>query len=203
MKHNFDKAFKLVVGHEGGLSLDPRDRGNWTTGVINKGTLRGTKYGVSAMTYPNVDIQNLTIEQAKEIYYRDFWGKIKGDLLPSGLDYLLFDIAINHGTRDAGVFIQRAVGATPDGAIGPQTLGRINARSTREMIISVNVERAFDYGNIGTFITYGRGWSRRNIESTLTALEMISASEPPLDPSKADVSQDDTILGGLFRRVNQ
>ena len=59
---NFERAFEKLIDHEKGLSLDPKDRGNWTTGVIGKGELKGTKYGVSAMSYPHLDIRNLTLE---------------------------------------------------------------------------------------------------------------------------------------------
>lgn len=65
--YNFKKAFELTVGHEGGYGNDKRDRGNWTTGVIGEGELKGTKYGVSAMSYPDYDIENLTLEQAEKI----------------------------------------------------------------------------------------------------------------------------------------
>jgi lysozyme family protein len=117
MKDNYDTAFKLVVGHEGGFTNDRNDRGNWTSGVIGKGTLRGTKYGISAMSYPTTDIKNLTLDQAKEIYRTDFWNKAQCDLMPIGVDYLLFDASVNHGVSRANRFLQEALGVTADGKI--------------------------------------------------------------------------------------
>ena len=68
---NFDNAFDRVIGHEGGFTDDPLYRGNWTSGTCNVGKCNGTKYGLSAMTYPILDIRNLTLNQAKDIYKRD------------------------------------------------------------------------------------------------------------------------------------
>ena len=67
-KLTFDQAFERLIGHEGNFTNDKDDRGNWTTGIIGKGQLKGTKYGISAMTYPQLDIKNLTLDQAKQIY---------------------------------------------------------------------------------------------------------------------------------------
>ncbi|MFH4425265.1 glycosyl hydrolase 108 family protein [Vibrio alginolyticus] len=69
----FDKLFDRIMGHEGGLSLNPKDRGNWTSGIVGVGELKGSKYGVSAMSYPDLDIANLTRTECKEIVYRDFY----------------------------------------------------------------------------------------------------------------------------------
>ena len=63
----FNLMFDKLIGAEGGFQNDPKDRGNWTSGIIGKGECKGTKYGVSAMAYPDLDIENLTIEQAKKI----------------------------------------------------------------------------------------------------------------------------------------
>ena len=68
---NFDNAFDRVIGHEGGFTDDPLYRGNWTSGVCGVGECKGTKYGLAAMTYPILDIRNLTLNQAKDIYKRD------------------------------------------------------------------------------------------------------------------------------------
>ena len=67
----FDVIFDRVLGHEGGFQADPRDRGNWTGGEVGKGELKGTKYGVAAMTYPELDIESLTKADAKIIFRRD------------------------------------------------------------------------------------------------------------------------------------
>lgn len=194
MKHNFDKAFELVVGHEGGFTRDRRDRGNWTTGRIGQGELKGTKFGVSAMSYPDLDIKNLTVAQAKEIYRRDYWDRTLCDLLPSGIDYLVFDAAVNHGRKKSAQILQSAVGANPDGVIGPRTLDQVQRTDTDRAMTEFVVNRQLFYTAISTWKHYKKGWTRRNIESLLHASHIASSDV-------SDIDNPDTVLGGLFRRV--
>lgn len=176
MKQNYDKSFSLVIGSEGGFQNDPNDRGNWTTGVIGKGQNKGTKYGVSAMSYPRLDIKNLTLAQAKAIYKEDYWDACRCDELPAGVDYLVFDIAVNHGVKDGATFLQRSVGATPDGVIGPRTLAAVAARRPQAIAEELCVVRAFDYISLGSFSRFGRGWMRRLMHTLTAADDMIEAA---------------------------
>lgn len=70
---NFDQAFRIILKHEGGFQSLPNDKGNWTGGKVGVGELKGTKYGISAARFPDLDIANLTIEQAGEIYRGQYW----------------------------------------------------------------------------------------------------------------------------------
>ena len=85
---NFDRVFDIVVGHEGGFTANPADCGNWTGGVIGTGTCRGTRFGISAAAYPDLDIANLSLDVAKALYQRDYWQRIAGDRLPASLALL-------------------------------------------------------------------------------------------------------------------
>ena len=175
MKHNFEPSFEAVIGHEGGLSLDREDRGNWTSGKIGVGKLNGTKYGVSAMAYPDLDIRNLTLQDAKDIYRRDYWNKARCDDLPPGLDYLTFDSGINHGVSRAGRFLQTAVGAKVDGQIGPATVARASAVFDLSKAVSeFCVTRGLFYTEIETFQRYKLGWFRRLFETHWIALELVA-----------------------------
>uniref|UniRef100_UPI00300B3D77 glycosyl hydrolase 108 family protein n=1 Tax=Acinetobacter higginsii TaxID=70347 RepID=UPI00300B3D77 len=98
---NFDKAFDRLIGHEAGYSSDKRDPGNWTGGKVGIGVLKGTKFGIAANTYPNLDIKNLTIEQAKQIYKKDWWDKLGADSLHSSIVFQLLDFAVNAGKARA------------------------------------------------------------------------------------------------------
>lgn len=97
----FDRAFSLVIGSEGIYSNDPNDAGNWTGGKPNAGTLKGTKYGISAAMYPALDIAALTLEDAKAIYYRDYWQTSGADRLTWPMAYVQFDTSVLHGVPDA------------------------------------------------------------------------------------------------------
>lgn len=158
---NFDEAFKITVGHEGGLTLNRADRGNWTTGVIGKGELRGTKYGISAMAYPQEDIKNLSIDRAKQLYKRDYWDKCRCDELPNGIKFHVFDAAVNSGVKRGIQTLQQASGVADDGIIGPNTLRASNAKDPGELLASFYSFRISFYTQIGTFKDFGRGWMNR------------------------------------------
>ncbi len=171
----YDDAFARVIGHEGKFQNDPKDRGNWTTGVIGKGELKGTKFGVSAMSYPFLDIRNLTLDEAKAIYRRDFWLRVDGDKLHDALAYQLFDAAINHGIGNAIRMLQRAVGVADDGGMGPITHAAVKARGTDDTLKLFNAERIEFFTKISTFDRFGRGWMRRVAQNLRYAADDYSA----------------------------
>lgn len=157
----FDEAFKRLIGHEGGYSTDRRDPGNWTGGRVGVGTLKGTKFGLAANTYPNLDIKNLTLAQAKAIYKKDWWDKLGADGMHSAIVFQLWDFAINAGKIRAIKELQQAVGVPADGIIGPQTLAAVNAHDLNDVILSLTAERLKFYTSLSTFKTYGKGWTNR------------------------------------------
>lgn len=157
----FDEVFARLIGHEGGFSDDPKDPGNWTGGRPGVGKLLGTKYGIAANTYPDIDIKALTIEQAKAIYRRDWWDKIHADQLPGAVACQLWDFAVNAGIARAVISLQRAVGVADDGKLGPRTLAAVNAMPVPDVISRFNAERLDFYTSLSTWPTYGKGWARR------------------------------------------
>lgn len=201
MNDNFDTIFEKLIGHEGGYTRHRQDRGNWTSGRVGVGELKGTKYGISAMAYPKLDIKNLTLEDAKAIYRHDYWDVVRGDELPSGIDYIVFDIAVNHGPNDAIRWLQDAVGTTVDGKFGPKTLSAVWASDPVRTITKIGITRMHDYISLSTFNTFGRGWTRRNFEvvvdAVLFALDRSKAEMVPV----GDEPVSKGFLGGLFRRV--
>jgi lysozyme family protein len=158
---NFDQAFERLLGHEGVLSMDPNDRGNWTGGQKGVGTLKGSKYGISAMSYPNEDIANLTVERAKAIYARDFWGPAGCDAVPAAARFDLFDFAVNSGVTTAVRNLQRACGADVDGKLGPRTLSALQAMHPARFIARFNGHRLLFMADLKAWETQGRGWARR------------------------------------------
>lgn len=179
MSDRFDLCFDRVVGHEGGLSLDRNDRGNWTSGKIGVGSLNGTKYGISAMAYPHADIRNLTLQDAKDIYRRDYWNKCRCDDLPKAIDYLVFDAAVNHGNSRSAKFLQTAVGVSADGVIGEKTVAKVSAQNSLENTASqFCVTRGLYYTEIGTFQRYKLGWFRRLFDTHATAIaELVGGND--------------------------
>jgi lysozyme family protein len=158
---SFDKMFGRVIGHEGKFQNNHGDRGNWTSGVVGEGELRGTKYGVSAMSYPDEDIRNLTYARAKDIYREDFWLRVGGDKLHAAVAFQLFDAAINHGIGNAVRMLQRAVDVADDGVVGEVTRGAIQETGVDDALKLFNAERVVFFTKISTFDRFGRGWMRR------------------------------------------
>ena len=161
MSLTFDQAFERLIGHEGKFTNDRQDRGNWTTGVIGKGELKGTNYGISAMTYPDLDIKNLTLVQAKQIYKRDWWDKINADQINPALVFQVWDFAINAGMGTAKRKLQLAVGVLDDGIIGNLTIQAINKAELNDILLKFNAERLKYYTSLSTWPRYGKGWTLR------------------------------------------
>ena len=119
MKKTFEEIIEVVLEHEGGYVNDPNDRGG------------ETNFGIAKRFYPNIDIKNLTKEQATKIYHQDYWRPAKCDEVPSQLRHIYFDMCVNFGRRGAVKVLQQAANAKNrdkievDGGIGPATLKAI------------------------------------------------------------------------------
>ncbi len=158
---NFDQAFERLIGHEGGFTDNPKDPGNWTGGKVGVGQLKGTKYGLAANTYPSLDIRNLTREQVRPIYKRDWWDKLKLDLLPAAVRFDVFDAAVNSSIPQAVKFLQRAAGAKDDGVMGPATVAAANAMDPEQLDSRLSGYRLLFLADLKTWPDFARGWARR------------------------------------------
>lgn len=157
----FDKVFIRVIGHEGGFQDMHHDRGSWTSGKVGEGELKGTKFGLAAMTYPDLDIKNLTIEQAKAIYFEDWWHPLKMDKFRPAMQYQFFDAAINHGAHNASKMLQRAIGVKDDGVIGAITIAAKDKLDINDLLMLFIAERIKFFTRVKTFDKYGKGWMNR------------------------------------------
>ncbi len=161
---NFDDAYAFTVGEEGGLSLAPGDPGNWTGGRTGAGTLKGTKYGVSAKAYPNEDIANLTLDRAKLLFKRDYWDKVSGDDLPAVVAFGLFDTAVNEGVVGSLVLAQKALGLGADGVLGPHTLAALKAVDPKRFARQFSLMRIIAYSGMVLWPTEKDGWVGRVLD---------------------------------------
>jgi len=173
----FERAFAELIGNEGGYKRDARDRMDWTSGIIGLGQLLGTKYGLSAGTYPHLDIPNITLEQAQAIYKTEWWDKFKGDYFPYELGFQMFDSEVNHGHSMGIKFLQRALGVKDDGVIGPVTIAAIGKYDGDKLVMRFLAVRMQFFTDCDTWATHGRGWARR------IANNLILASEPNKEES--------------------
>jgi lysozyme family protein len=136
---DFDRAFRFLIGEEGGYVNDPADPGG------------ETKFGISKRAYPHIDIKTLTLEQAKTIYRRDYWAPLQLDVRPWGPALCLFDCAVNQGVSRARALLAQV------------------ATSSQPFVIAFQAERAILYAGLSTFPRFGRGWMRRLLRVTLEA----------------------------------
>ena len=170
MEANFFKSLEMVLKHEGGFVDHPDDPG----GATNKGITHKTYSDFLGRPLEDVDeLKNIPEEHVQIIYKQGYWDKVKGDNLPSGVDFAIFDWAVNSGPGRAAKALQKAVGATADGAIGPKTLAAVEAADAAEIIKAVADDREVFYKSLRTFNTFGKGWLRRNKETRDFALEMV------------------------------
>ena len=154
---SFERAFDMVIGHEGGFVDDPRDPGG------------ATKFGISQRQYPLEDIPNLTLDRAKAIYQRDYWQAIRGDELPPAVGLCMFDFGVNSGVTQAIRTLQKVLDVPVDGDIGPVTLTALKAHGARQLVVDIQAERLLFLTRLTTFDTFGRGWTRRAIDTAIEA----------------------------------
>lgn len=169
MQTNYKHALEVILHHEGGYVNHPKDPGG------------ETNLGVTKRVYEEwggeKDMVDLLVEDVAPIYQKNYWDRCKCDDLPSGLDLCVFDFAVNAGPSRSAKFLQRLIGTTVDGGIGPNTLKAVD-----NYVEEVGLESAIEdyqsarqeyYEALDTFDTFGRGWTRRVEETTSSALEMV------------------------------
>lgn len=146
---NFDQAFDRLLGNEGGYVNRADDPGG------------ETRWGISKRSYPALDIKNLTREEARAIYYQDFWVRGHMNEFDAAIAFQLFDIAVNSGIETAVRLLQRAAGVADDGHIGPVTVEAVKRFSVPDMLMLVIAERLDFWRKLSTWPTFGKGWVGR------------------------------------------
>lgn len=166
----FLRAIALVLEHEGGFQAKPSDRGNWVSGVVGKGELKGTNFGISAMRYPGEDIKGLTRDRAIQLYHADYWLAIKGDELPAPLAVVTMDAAVNSGPGAAVKWLQASLGVAADGVLGPATMHA--AKNAKDPIKAaakaVRLRIAF-LVQLSGYKEWGASWLQRSLDTLALA----------------------------------
>ena len=170
MRTNFPDSLRFVLAHEGGFVNHPRDPGG------------ATNFGVTQRVYDayrrrkalaQQSVRHITSPEVSAIYREMYWDRIRADDLPKGLDYAVFDFAVNSGPDRAIKFMQRAIGANADGIIGPVTL-EMARRDVPGAIKRMCADRLSFKRRLAHFDTFGRGWTRRVNDVQRKALEMAA-----------------------------
>ena len=165
---NFDTIMDHVFESEGGYVDHPSDPGGPTNMGITIHTMKALQMDLDMDgDIDRDDVRLVTRPIAESIYKSMYWKPVKADLLPSGLDLVLVDAAINSGPRASVRWLQRALGVKADGALGPVTLGAVRAsQSLSELIKDTIQERLNSVRSFRNYDVFGRGWENR-IASTL------------------------------------
>lgn len=170
MNTNFPKALAAVLVHEGGYVFHPSDPG----GETNLGCTKTVWEEHCGHPVDTKAMKALTPNDVAPLYKNKYWDKIKGDDLPAGVDYVVFDAAINSGPGRAAKWLQACVGVEPDGGIGPKTLAAVRAMDPKQLIDDYGRRRLSFLTDLPTWGTFGKGWARRVAEVTSAALTMIT-----------------------------
>ncbi|UVK45353.1 secretion activator protein [Mesorhizobium sp. AR07] len=144
MQSNFAAALAITLAYEGGYSTIRSDPGNWTGGKVGSGMLKGTKYGIAASAHPDLDIKSLTLADAGKIYKPQYWDKVSGDRLASGVDLVTWDYAVNSGPSRAWSVLLASIGGSD-----VQTVQRVCAK------------RLGFLQSLAIWKTFKGGWSSR------------------------------------------
>jgi lysozyme family protein len=168
MIDNWQKSLNLVLQSEGGYSDDPKDPG----GRTNLGVTQSVWESWVGRASNEKEMRNLAHADVEPLYKRKYWDACDCDLLPDGLDYLVFDFAVNAGIGRSVKTLQSCVDATMDGQIGRNTLGAVSTFPVEVLIFKFSDEKVRFYKSLPTFSEFGKGWLERVNHVKADALKM-------------------------------
>ena len=169
MDRNFARALPLVLNDEGGWADHPDDPG----GATMKGVTLHTFRRYVKVDATKADLKAITDEQIATVYYRHYWAAVNAQALPSGVDYAVFDFAVNSGPSRAAKYLQSIVGATVDGRVGPKTIAAVQRMDPAEVINRLCDARMAFLRKLKHWPTFGKGWTRRVAGVRKNAMNMI------------------------------
>jgi lysozyme family protein len=170
MQSNWLNAFALMLKSEGGYVNNPADPG----GMTNLGVTKATWENWVGRESDEAEMRGLTPEKVEPLYKKKYWDAVRGDELPMGLDYLMFDFAVNAGAGRAIKTLQTAVGVTPDGGFGPMTMAAVQAVDPVDLIERFSQAKEDFYRSLTTFATFGNGWLNRVADVKVKATSMLA-----------------------------
>jgi len=195
MEANFQRALALVLKHEGGFVDHPRDPG----GATNKGVTLATFRRYVRRNGTVEDLRRITDAQVATVYKLHYWNKVKGDDLPSGVDYAVFDFAVNSGPARAAKYLQAAVGVAQDGKIGPVTVAAAKGMNAADVVSAVCAKRMAFLKGLNTWPTFGKGWTNRVNDVVREAMKMaeghgVVTGQEPNNSGDSDATADVPVI---------
>jgi len=157
MQDNFDKSLELILQSEGGFVHNPADPG----GMTNLGVTAKTWAEFKGRSVTAKEMKSLTPDDVAPLYEHKYWDACSCDALPSGIDYLVFDFAVNAGPGRSIKTLQSVLGVPKDGSIGPVTLQNVDIANKNDLIAQFSEAKKEFYESLPTFPTFGKGWINR------------------------------------------
>ena len=161
---------QFVLKNEGGFVDNPDDPGGATNMGITLGTLRAWR-GKSVTVD---DVRNLSREEAIQIYRANYWNPLRCDDLPLGVDMVVFDFGVNAGIRQSAMTLQRVLGVTEDGIVGPGTLAAATKKPAPEIVSSFGQQRLEYYKRLKEWPEFGKGSTDREQASQSEARSLMA-----------------------------
>jgi lysozyme family protein len=164
----FEACIPVILAAEGGFVNDPRDPGGATNHGITLRTLADWRHRDVSVA----EVRALSVAESAAIYRARYWAPLQCDALPAGVDLMVFDFGVNAGIGRSARLLQAAVGAVPDGKLGPATLAKVAAVPPRELVARLAEARLDYYRRLPTYGAFGRGWTARVADVKRRALAM-------------------------------
>lgn len=164
MHRNYETCLRWVLAHEGGYVNHPKDPGGATNRGVTQRVYDAWRRRNRVQTQ---SVATISDEEVRSIYRVQYWDQVRGDDLPDGVDYAVFDFAVNSGPSRAAKYLQRVAGVTQDGIIGNVTLAAVGRFNSDEVIRELCQDRMDFLRRLKTFGTFGKGWTRRVMGNAL------------------------------------
>lgn len=173
----FARSLQKVLLHEGGFSNLKADPGG------------ATNFGVTQRVYDTyrdrlglrrISVRNISKTEVSQIYRDSYWNLAKCDNLPPGVSYVVFDGSVNSGVSQSAKWLQRALGVSADGIIGPATITAANRHPNHDQLVADILDLRLRFlKSLKTWKTFGKGWAARVADVKATGQAWASGGEAP------------------------
>jgi lysozyme family protein len=186
---DFSRAEAVVLVYEGGKVDDPHDPGGRTNEGVTQTTYNAYR---RSKGLPLQDVYLMPADERDAIYKREFWDRISGDTLPTGLDLVVYDGAVNSGVAQSIKWLQASLGSSYagqiDGMIGAKTLQAIEDHGdVDELIEEFCARRLGTLKRLNTWPRYGVGWAARISNGQKIAMAWADATGSTPEAHPVDV----------------
>ena len=165
MQNNFQECLDLVLKSEGGWVNNPQDPGGETNLGVTK------RVWEEYVGHPVDSLKKLTKEDVAPLYEQKYWRPCYGEVLPRGLDFVVFSMGVNAGPGRSIKLLQSSIGCVPDGVIGPKTRELISASNSSTLIAKFSEVRREYYRSLNKPM-FIKGWLNRVDHEEAQALMM-------------------------------